>query len=286
VRAVPLKSLLESIADLAGVQYGTQLSPAQGASLIRLAKEQLAAVWEELPWPDTVRTEARVVGLEWVAGVERTEGDIVVFGDTYYTALEDIAALDDTDDPATATTLWEASAVPFARTLELAESGKTVMGRVFVIWDADPALGRACELDFALLSDVIQLGQDAPARVWVEFQLAPPALDPTPWSASENAAAGAVRYYESGVHGDCYLALETTDATPPPQSAKWERIEIPAVLAPTVKYHASADWLRADGKEETAALRDRKGLEAKDRALQSVATHQRQTRRFRVRKAA
>lgn len=286
MRAITLKSLLESIADLAGVQYGTQLSPAQGAAMIRLAKEQLAAAWEVLPWPDTVRTEKRVVGLEWVAGVERTEGDIVVFEDTYYTALEDIAAIDDNDDPATATTLWEASAVPFARTLDLAAAGETVMARVFVVWDADPALGRACELNFVLLADAIQLGQDAPARVWVEFQIEPPALDPTPWSASENAAAGSVRYYESGAQGDCYLALETTDATPPPQSNKWERIEIPAALAQTVKYHASADWLRADGKEETAALRERKAMEAQDRALQSLATHQRQTRRFRVRQAA
>ena len=160
------------------------------------------------------------------------------------------------------------------------------IGKVLDAWDADPNLpdSYASRIDYELEGDKVRVPQDVPC-VWLQTHAVELELDGTYWLATESATVGMVRY--SGTAGDCYkciVALTGSGANPAPESdaTHWTRVQIPALLAPATKYLASADLLRADGKETTALAREAKATNELQRALQSVNEHQHQTARWGV----
>lgn len=175
---------------------------------------------------------------------------------------------------------------------EIAGVPAAPMGKVFKVWDSDPDTNpRAGEIDFELRGGRIRLpiGMGL-TSVWVEYQIPVAEIEPTPWDELETVNTGAVRYVDGALNdaaeiGDCYRALEVTTGEFPPLSDEWEIVPFPACLAPIVKYLASAETLRAGGKEDTAQAREGKAAEALQRALQSINMHQRQSSGWSVRSA-
>jgi hypothetical protein len=158
------------------------------------------------------------------------------------------------------------------------------MYRVFAVYSEDPdTVANPEELPFELMGGVIRLDPDAVGRVWVEFQIVPPALNASVWTNAQAVVVGDVRYYETGNYGDCYEVLTAHNSEVPVGSAKWRKVEVPASIASAVKYLASADLLRADGKEDTARAREGKAQEALERAMSSFNNHQHQGARWRAR---
>lgn len=163
-------------------------------------------------------------------------------------------------------------------------------GKVVNAWDSDPNItgSYASSILFELAGDKVRIPAGIP-RAWLETVAAEVELDGTYWVATESATVGMVRYSAAG--GDCFKCIQAKEgnaanARPEADSAYWERVQIPALLAPPTKYLASAELLRADGKETTALARERRAEDMLESALQSVNGHQHQTARFRVRRTS
>ncbi len=359
MKIVTLKSLLMSIADLGGVQYDRQLSPAQVAMLTRLASEHLTAAWQEYPWPELCSTDryylwpdefgpltgqnpgdvvrltrgetttywqrvntdlvgstalGATVGAsaEWGTGqailLPTATASIVQVNDqltraasiTYYRVTQVIAGTTNTtivletdetfssginfslpSPAATTSTAFEPADIESYITLT------STIGEVLEAWDADPLKGTgASRIPYRLEGDKIRIPH-ACVEAWLETKDAPPTLNPTTWAATESATVGMVRYYETSETGNCYLCIKAKtgnagNAAPLADAETWQLVQIPALLAPIVKYAASADRLRADGKESTAIARERNADAALERAMNSVNSHQHQNARYNV----
>lgn len=166
----------------------------------------------------------------------------------------------------------------------------TTAGKVVNAWDSDPNItgSYASSIPFELAGDIVRIPAGIP-RAWLETVASEVELDGTYWVATESATVGMVRYSAAG--GDCFKCIQAkagnaANARPEADSAYWERVQIPAPLAPPTKYLASAELLRADGKETTALARERRAEDMLESALQSVNGHQHQTARFRVRRTS
>ena len=363
MRTTRLKDILLAVADLSGVQYDRQLSPAQLAAMIRVTGEALSKVWTSYPWPELATTaryfmspalwvpnaayeidtvvrvlredvpayfrkltpKAAGFPASYSLGTNATQssygsgqtnhpvltsgmaatpvvGDIVEVGGAAYTLT---AVLDQSPytglvfgaagtgtpinlpyplDDALNAADWETA--DFTHYVELADT----IGIVVDAYDSDPGTAPyASRVDYRLAGRRVYVGSDVP-EVWLETIAAEPMLDATPWSETETSVAGMVRYYEGTIsnvaYGDCYKCIvgQAPQINPPPiNTAAWTKIEIPALFAAPVKYYASADRLRADGKESTAIQRDRKGDSDLDDAMNTVHNLQHQAARFAVR---
>jgi hypothetical protein len=356
MNAIPLKTILGSVAQLAGVS-SRQISPEQQSAMVVAVSEALRLVWEEYPWPDTMTTlEAWLWPTAYnpASGTTYTAGTIVRFGESFWEVTKPFTDPDATIGDATVgvisaidvltanfrvvtfTTAPDAEegdiiykpGDPTATTTVLAVDGKTITVaetwtlavsnsvlrairpeendeyfkaavfdtyttasastyKVHEVYGADPRIGVAPRLDYELEGDKIRVPEGY-ARVWMEAQSTPPVLDGTEWTATESVTAGMVRYSTTG--GDCFKCIankagNVANTAPETDTATWTRIQIPALFATAVRYYASADLLRADGKETTAIARENKGNAALESALQGVNNHQHQTRRYRVRVA-
>lgn len=281
MRTVTLKSVLEQAADLAGISYENQLSPEQRKSLIRIANFKLRTLWELFPWPPLTVIEQRQYRASYAGGTTYALGAEVYDAttDAYY-----VSAQAANTGHAVTDTAWWTPATDLDKYIEIAASGKTVIGQLFNVTDVNPRLSAVpCRVAFELIGDRVQFASDAPNTPWLEFQLAPSQLGPKVWASAETVTTGEVRYYESGIYGDCYIALQSNTATTPPSdAAKWALCKIPDFLAEPLAWLISADQLRADGQEEKAAQREGMANAAAERAMQRNNTFQHQAARWAV----
>jgi hypothetical protein len=299
---VPLKKCIAAVAALAGINAGTQLSGDQRGLLIVFLGEALRDCVEAIPWWQYERIEERFFAPVWVDGVTSgagyEDGDVVRVEDddvwTYWEAQQQISMVDNTSSPPDAIDgLW-AETTEYARVIDLAQSGETVMGAVLEVWDADPReCAGAQQVSFLLRNEEIVL---KPCLVgtscWVVFQAATPALDATIWTTGEVIAEGDVRYDVTA--GDCYralVAISTDDNTVRPgenavaeEDVVWALVEIPEHLQSAINLGASAHYLRADGQEEKATRREAAAQTALERAIVRNTLHQQQTKRYAARR--
>ena len=69
---------VKEIADLAGVEYERQLSPAQIGMLIRLTNQHLASAWTDFPWPELTSTAPYYMWPNaWDPSAALTQGTVV-----------------------------------------------------------------------------------------------------------------------------------------------------------------------------------------------------------------
>jgi hypothetical protein len=281
VKTVTLKSVLEQAADFAGISYENQLSPEQRKALIRIANFKLRTLWESFPWPPLTVLEQRQYRPSWSIISVYAAGDEIYDPtlDAYYESVQS-----GNNDHARTDTAWWTPATDLDRYLEIAASGKTVIGQLFAVTDLDPRLSSVPTMQpFELRGDRVQFDSDAPNTPWLEFQLMPSPLSPKVWASAENVTTGEVRYYESGIYGDCYIALaNNTATTPPSDAAKWALCSVPDFLAEALAWLISADQLRADGQDEKAMQRESMANTANERAMQRFNTFQHQAARWAV----
>jgi hypothetical protein len=281
MRTVTLKSILEAAADLAGISYENQLSPEQRKSLIRIANFKLRTLWESFQWPPLTLIERRQYRADYAGGTTYAAGAEVYDAttDAYYVAAQGA----NTGHAVTDTTWWTV-ATDLDKYLEIAATGKNVIGQIFEATDVDPRLtATPTRVRYGLNGDRIQFASNAPNRPWLQYQLVPSPLSAKPWASAENVTTGEVRYYETGIYGDCYVALANNTATTPPSDAtKWALCSIPQFLAEPLAWLISADQLRADGQEDKAAQREAMANSATERAMQRFNTFQNQTARWGV----
>lgn len=158
-------------------------------------------------------------------------------------------------------------------------------------WDVDPHAedARGGDVKYDLSDGKVRFpGRADLTSAWLELRRKCPRFSALPWEPAAAAVVGMVRFYETEETGDCYICIAARDGdagnpVPSADAAHWELLPFPALFAEFVRYAASADVLRAGGKDDTATLRDRKAEEARERALNGVNNLQNQTARPRVR---
>jgi hypothetical protein len=170
-------------------------------------------------------------------------------------------------------------------TRAIAPTGLPVLGTVRLISRDDPrSVDRARPLPFRAVGDRYQiLGEDVPASAFVWYRQQAPNWLGDAFDAATAYTAGTVVYYSAAgeYEGDFWTCLATTTAgeTPESAAAKWERIEFPAILRPSVAQAALADWVRQDGGPEAARLADAEADKLLFKALHRDGPAQRQTTR-------
>jgi hypothetical protein len=360
MRTIPLRSLLLDIADLAGVEYERQLSPAQIGMLIRLTNQHLASAWTDFPWPELTSTapyymwpnawdpsaaltqgtvvrmtrggatayykrktpKASGYGAGYALGSTTAAaaygayriytfatagmaaipaaGDVIVIGGgTNGTVIEVLTSGTNTQLVVSSATSAGASiafTLPYypgdtnvASAWEIASFDYYVtipetVSQVLNCWNADPATDTyAAILDFELESDKCRIATRVP-QVWLQTLSAPSVLSGVLFDASEAVTVGMIRYHDAT--GDCWIGISATAGVPNPSeyASVWMRVPVPALLAPIVKYMASADRLRADGKESTALARESAAARERAKLFENINHHQHQAGRFRVRR--
>ncbi len=354
MNATPLKTILASVAQLAGVS-SRQISPEQQSAMVVAVSEALRMVWDEYPWPELCATTGYYLWPDKynpASNVTFAAGKIVRFGESFWevrkpigdayadVGVETAGTVSGVQNPATGYYAFSFNATPdlqegdiiynpadstetteiieviddtyivaddmgittsdvVERALRPGESTDyfaaavfdtyvtmpTGISKIHEAWSDDPTTAIAQAIPYELEGDKIRVPAGY-ARVWLETQTAAPTLDGTDWTATESVTVGMVRYSSSG--GDCFKCIankagNASNNPPETDTATWTRIQIPALLATAVRFYASADLLRADGKETTAIARENRGYAALESALQGVNNHQHQTRRFRVR---
>lgn len=150
---------------------------------------------------------------------------------------------------------------PFNKYISLDQPGFTAIGQVKRVCKRDPYVYPKTpgEIPFRISGKGIQLKQDAPGLVYVEYRQRPPVFTSTPWSSTAAYVTGNVTY---GSDGNGYLALQNSaNQNPVTQAAYWQLIPFPEVLATSVKRFALSDAYRDQkqndrAKEEEEAARE------------------------------
>lgn len=254
MRSTPYTRILIAIAAHTGLGWPIQTEDAE--ALRAILDQRLGEAWELGTWPEWESTEERVIRPEWDAATAYTIGQEVYDVDQghYYRALGSVTAGTLVTDAAK----WvEFTPDPI---IELDQTGETSIGEVLGAWDADPRTSAAArDLPYTLTADGIHFGLFGGNTVWLRIRFLCPRLEGAPWDATATYALGDTVYFEDlAAIGNFYTSIAATNTANYPDTAatKWAVIEIPYILEKWLVKIAVADWLAADGRDNTAALND------------------------------
>jgi hypothetical protein len=162
--------------------------------------------------------------------------------DSYY----QLYAATSTGNLPTDTTKWGVI-VPFERTIDYVQSGKTVIGELKQAWSADPRATPNCarRLQSYLQDNGVRIG-GTETVVWLEFRQRTPGWTGAVYTSGTYAAGTQVYWTD----GDYYQATTST-SNPPSTTSDWTRINLPYVLSKYAAQGAYADTLgKSEGKPE------------------------------------
>ena len=105
------------------------------------------------------------------------------------------------------------------------------------------------------------------SKVWLEFRKPVPDWSGAAWSVTTTYATGDQVY--DAASGDYYVSLvdSNTGNACSTSATKWERIEMPYVLAQFIAQAAYADAARADGRADLYATEEQRAQELLLQAL-------------------
>ena len=170
MRAVTPRSVLNGVAARIGLDI-TQTVPAHTvAAFLEYINSAVGNLWDNYPFPEWTRIEARTYRAAYVSGTAYAAGDEVFYGGTYYRALVPTTG-NQPDDGVN----WE-PATGLVQNVSLEQAGETAIGEILEVYGADPRVTPgATRYPFSLVEDGI-LVRSGPATVWLEFTLRPPAF--------------------------------------------------------------------------------------------------------------
>ncbi len=200
------------------------------------------------------------------AGSNWASGTVYAVGDIIYYPVDDLYYQCHTAHTASGTLVPDATGgnerwgylTPFARYVDFSQTGKTRIGNVFDVKDANPRINKNwTSLDHETLEDRVYVSDNV-RRCWVDFRLRRPKLT---GDFHDNTAAYAVGdqvyYTPTGGVGNFYNCLATAAAgeNPSTDPDKWELVEIPEAFEGAIINGAFAILMTADdqeGKQRTA----------------------------------
>lgn len=278
MQTVTFKSVLHGLATSVGLDPLLNLLADQAAAFTVYINDRLKEAWESYDWPELTLIEERAYRDAYAAATTYAIGDEVYYATTgkYYEAI----AVTTGNLPTDATKWSELTS--FERYVAYQQTGKTKLGEVFGVWTKDPRVNRAPgELGYDLNEKGVLVDFDAPATVWVEFQLRPAEFTSVPWAAATAYVADNLVYLDST--GEVYRALQASTNQTPPNATYWAKVDFPYVLAPFVKAAGKADVLREEGQEDAAIRQEGRAGKLLMDAYDNLEMRQNRRRHFSVR---
>jgi hypothetical protein len=248
MRTVQFKQVLHGAAIRTGLEPDVNLLSNQAMALVEYLNDEVQGAWERFDWAEITYVEQRFYRYEYDAGTAYVVGNEIYYAaeDTYY-----ICILNSTGNVPTNTTYWE-ELTSFNRYIDLEQTGETVIGEVFNLYQRDPFLYRNPGRMVPALSRYgIQVPADAGTSVYVEFRLRPPRFTHTAWDAAVAYIVDDLVYYATT--GECYISIQAgTNKNPSSQTAYWTKIDFPYFLSRYVREAVYACTLEEDGQHEKA----------------------------------
>lgn len=145
----------------------------------------------------------------------------------------------------------------FVQNVDFEQSGKTEIGEIKGVWDADPRVDSAAqEVNWSLENNGIVVTDDVTA-VWIRYNKRPAVLEKAAtWSSATTYVAGDLVTYESTtVRLNVYKALQGgTNKNPATETTYWELFKIPMLFDEALVEWTSSELLKTDGQIEKADL--------------------------------
>jgi hypothetical protein len=260
MRSVTLKEVVEEALGLLGIP-AEDASTQDWAMLVAHVNRRLRKAWESFAWPELCRQEERYWRDAYSGAVTYVAGDEVretVNGEIeYFRRMADAAP---GSEPVSDTDVWEPVGADFERYVAWEQAGQTAMGEVLDVWVRNPrTLATARPVDWESSSRGIEVPPyvTAGVSVWVKYRLRPVRMTAEVYQSSVALAAGVKRYLPET--GRVYETLTSVAAGEDPQStpAKWAEVEMPYIFAHYCAVGAYRDQLKADGRQDTAAMEER-----------------------------
>tara|TARA_Y100000588_G_scaffold223141_1_gene237057 strand:- start:808 stop:1668 length:861 start_codon:yes stop_codon:yes gene_type:complete len=283
VRKIDYIDILSATADLSGLDRDN-LSSFDFRKLRTSHNNRLATAYEWYDWPELMRVEKRYLRPDYNASTAYVLGDEVYDSSTdkYYQALSST-----TGNGPTNTTYWKevTRVTDFDPYISLEQTGKTVIGTVYALYNKDPLrYETVTEYDWHLSSNGIQL-TDNKNFAYVEYRLRPPALFGDTWSnAKTYSVADQVYFSDSTTKGNFYDCATATNLNESPSSAaaKWTKVDIPYIFGRYLTHAGYVDYLTTDQQGERKAQEELFATELLTNQVTLVSGQQGQYRRVAV----
>lgn len=170
----------------------------------------------------------------------------------------------------------------FERYISLDQLNRTPIGEVSMVSRGNPRTNPRFPgpLKFIITNQGILPAPLAGAQVWVLFRLRPPQFTSEAYVSGDTYEEGDV-VYQPATTGECYVSLidANTGNTPEDNPAKWQKQDMPELIAEAVKIGAYAELIRSDSQNEKADDAEEKAkaklVEASDVALGSQGQYER-----------
>jgi len=272
MRRVTFKRMLDGCATRLGLSPAA-LQADQAAALAKYLEDRVRDVWELYNWPFSRAVEERVFAPRYEDGGLIATGDVVYKDGAYWSAMVGV------DEDFNAVIEWLANP-DFDRFILLEQPGLTPMAEVLVVWDADPTIVKCPgRVPFQIGPNGIEVADDAPDVVWVEFSRYCPRFSSVAWLPEVAYAAGDVVFHE----GDCWLALAvSTGSVPAEGNANWALQEMPHQLARYAELGAVADCLNESNQHDKGKRMEDLAEERLLDELEKLISKQNQIPRFAV----
>jgi hypothetical protein len=290
---VRYRDVLHAVLHLMGRNPDSgDFSPEEARMITSFVNLRMQRAWTWTWWPELMRAEHMTFRPLWRADTTYAKGEEVFYasGSLYYRAVRETAnELPETSDA------WEV--IVYLNTyIPYRHPNYEPIGHVHYVTDRDPDhTGRWRTYSFTLTRQGVKvLDKSVPALVWVRYRVPVPMYSAEEVDPMKGYPAGAVVY---GPDGHCYQATANVEpgeelweldsygniqagADEPQQlweldeggniqptiiyqqfTDKWQRIQFPQFLFSPIVRAAYADYLRAKGQGDKAAVDDRQFAE-------------------------
>lgn len=272
MRRVTLKLVLDGCATRLGLSAAA-LQADQAAALAKYLEDRVRDAWERFNWPFTRATEERVFAPRYEDGGLIETGNVVYKDGAYWSAVVGV------DENFNAVIEWLADP-DFDRCISLEQPGLTPMAEVLEVWDADPTIVKCPgRVPFRIGPNGIEVADDAPDVVWVEFSRYCPRFSTVAWLPDSEYAAGDVVFHGT----DCWLAQATsTGSAPAEDNSNWALQVLPHQLSRYAELAAVADCLNESNQHDKAKRMEDLAEERLLDELEKLISKQNQIPRFAV----
>lgn len=279
LRTVPWKTVYERAVNLCGL-VPAQVTVQDFAYLQEAIDQRSQYAWEYFWWPELMRVQERFYRDAFDPLAVYAAGAEVYWTntDSYYRRLSAGTGIDPSD-PLTWELLTELDAY-----VALEQPGKDAIGEVRRVTRRNPRLELdAGPMPFELTDNGVQLVEEAPKSVYVDFRI-PPQRYLGPDFDETVIYAGGERVYspDRGDYFDLIAAgLGSTINLDDPAQAT--RVLYPRLFESFVSRATYADWLANEGQVDKARLELERAMAFLDREFDKLAGQQQQTQRYQVR---
>lgn len=176
--------------------------------------------------------------------------------------------------------------VEFDRYIPWSQTGKTDLGQVQAMWDANRRINKdSAEISFEESENGAQSLETVTTSVWIDYRIRFKRLNGADYDSTSTYVSGDQVYFsDSTTPGNFYNANQTVAVSESPSSAatKWDKIIIPVRFEQYLIYGSYADWLDTEGQAEKAKGAESMATKAKEHQFMVLSGQQQQRRKLKV----